>query len=196
MTTTTTSTIKCLCYWQGTVDDVPEWIYRLVVDRLVEAKVVPKGFVNCAVINDYQPGGCIVSHIDPPHIFDRPIVTVNFFSDSSLCFGCRFAFKPMRTSKPVYSVPLLRGGVTCIEYVSFPFSSMILCQSDYDRSIMLYLHCSACETYLMFAVARCCRSVKLLTKFLFCRFIVWYVEHYCPKLRIAGCCSGGFFIVF
>jgi len=100
------------------VDDVPKWIYRLVVDRLVDAKVVPKGFVNCAVINDYQPGGCIVSHIDPPHIFDRPIITVNFFSDSALCFGCKFAFKPMRTSKPVYSVPLLRGGVTFIECVS------------------------------------------------------------------------------
>jgi len=104
---------------QGTVDDVPSWIYRLVVSRLVEAKVVPKGFVNCAVINDYQPGGCIVSHIDPPHIFDRPIITVNFFSDSALCFGCKFVFKPMRTSRPIFSVPLLRGGVTCIEYV-FP----------------------------------------------------------------------------
>lgn len=89
--------------------------YIAVVDRLVDAKVVPKGFVNCAVINDYQPGGCIVSHIDPPHIFDRPIITVNFFSDSALCFGCKFAFKPMRTSKPVYSVPLLRGGVTFID---------------------------------------------------------------------------------
>jgi len=100
--------------YQGTVDDVPQWIYRLVVKRLVEANVVPKGFVNCAVINDYQPGGCIVSHIDPPHIFDRPIVTVNFFSDSALCFGCKFAFKPMRTSKPIYSVPLRRGGVTSI----------------------------------------------------------------------------------
>ena len=103
-----------LCCWQGTVDDVPQWIYRLVVNHLVEANIVPKGFVNCAVINDYQAGGCIVSHIDPPHIFDRPIITVNFFSDSALCFGCKFAFKPMRTSEPVYSVPLLRGGVTCI----------------------------------------------------------------------------------
>ena len=112
-----------MCDWQGTVDDVPEWIYRLVVDRLVEAKVVPKGFINCAVINDYQTGGCIVSHIDPPHIFDRPIITVNFFSDSALCFGCKFVFKPMRTSKPVYSVPLLRGGVTCIECVSSAFYS-------------------------------------------------------------------------
>lgn len=102
-------------YDKGMVDDVPKWIYRLVVDRLVDAKVVPKGFVNCAVINDYQPGGCIVSHIDPPHIFDRPIITVNFFSDSALCFGCKFAFKPMRTSKPVYSVPLLRGAVTTID---------------------------------------------------------------------------------
>ena len=108
------------------MDDVPEWIHRLVVDRLVEAKVVPKGFVNCAVINDYQPGGCIVSHIDPPHIFDRPIITVNFFSDSALCFGCKFAFKPMRTSKPIYCVQLRRGGVTCIESVSSAFCFVVV----------------------------------------------------------------------
>ena len=106
------------------MDDVPDWIKCLVVDRLVEAKVVPEGFVNCAVINDYQPGGCIVSHVDPPHIFHRPIVTVSFFSESVLCFGCKFAFRPMRTSEPVYSVPLVRGGVTSIGCVTFLFQSI------------------------------------------------------------------------
>ena len=125
------------------MDDVPDWIYRLVVDRLVEAKVLPEGFVNCAVINDYQAGGCIVSHIDPPHIFDRPIVTVNFFSDSALCFGCRFAFKPMRTSKPIYLVPLVRGGVTSIGCVT------------------MYLFCSSLSVLQAVSVTGCLGSATL-----------------------------------
>lgn len=50
---------------------------------------MPLGWINSAVVNDYQPGGCIVSHIDPPHLFSRPIVTASFFSDSKLSFGCK-----------------------------------------------------------------------------------------------------------
>lgn len=99
---------------QGEVDEIPEWISELVVSRLEKAGIVPKGFVNSAVINDYQPGGCIVSHIDPPHIFDRPIVSCSFFSESSLSFGCKFTFKPIRTSPPVLTLPLPRGCVTTL----------------------------------------------------------------------------------
>ncbi|XP_010123490.1 PREDICTED: RNA demethylase ALKBH5-like, partial [Chlamydotis macqueenii] len=72
------------------------------------------GFVNSAVINDYQPGGCIVSHVDPIHIFERPIVSVSFFSDSALCFGCKFQFKPIRVSEPVLFLPVKRGSVTVL----------------------------------------------------------------------------------
>jgi alkylated DNA repair protein alkB family protein 5 len=99
-------------YPKGEVDDIPEWINELVVKPIVKAGLVPEGFVNSAVINDYMPGGCIVSHIDPPHIFDRPIVSVSFFSDSALSFGCKFSFRPIRTSKPVLVLPLDRGCVT------------------------------------------------------------------------------------
>ena len=101
-------------YAHGEVDDVPDWIYQLIVKPVVDAKLLPEGFVNSAAINDYMPGGCIVSHIDPPHIFDRPIVTVSFISDTVLCFGCKFIYKPIRVSKPIYSVPVRRGCVTCI----------------------------------------------------------------------------------
>ena len=99
---------------KGEVDPIPKWIFDLVVDPLVKANIIPEGFVNSAVINDYLPGGCIVSHIDPPHIFDRPIVSVSFFSDSALCFGCKFSFKPIRVSKPVLALPVARGCVTCL----------------------------------------------------------------------------------
>ena len=101
-------------YSKGEVDEIPNWIYKLVIQPLCEAKVIPEGFVNSAVINDYKPGGCIVSHIDPPHIFERPICTVSFFSESALSFGCKFTFKPIRVSKPVLTLPLLRGCVTLL----------------------------------------------------------------------------------
>ena len=58
-------------YPKGEVDPIPDWIFELIVDPLVKAGIIPEGFVNSAVINDYLPGGCIVSHIDPPQIFDR-----------------------------------------------------------------------------------------------------------------------------
>ncbi|XP_058013762.1 RNA demethylase ALKBH5-like [Ahaetulla prasina] len=95
--------------YQGQVDTIPEWVHDLVIHKLVEHRVIPEGFVNSAVINDYQPGGCIVSHVDPIHIFERPIVSVSFFSDSALCFGCKFQFKPIRVSEPVFFLPVRRG---------------------------------------------------------------------------------------
>ncbi|KAL6110976.1 alkbh5 [Pungitius sinensis] len=101
-------------YRKGEVDDIPNWVHELVIKRLVSSGVVPEGFVNSAVINDYQPGGCIVSHVDPQHIFARPIVSVSFFSDSALCFGCRFQFKPIRVSEPVFVLPVRRGSVTVL----------------------------------------------------------------------------------
>ncbi|CAD5117376.1 DgyrCDS6152 [Dimorphilus gyrociliatus] len=100
---------------EGTVDKIPDWIYKLVINRLVKKNIIKKNFVNSAVINDYLPGGCIVSHIDPPHIFERPIVSVTFFSDSALSFGCKFAFKPIRCSKPLYVLKLQRGQVTTMD---------------------------------------------------------------------------------
>ena len=103
-------------YPKGDVDDVPEWIEKLVIEPLYTTGIIPRGFVNSAVINDYKPGGCIVSHIDPIHIFDRPIISVSFFSDSALSFGCRFTFKPIRVSRPVLTLPITRGCVTMLRY--------------------------------------------------------------------------------
>ncbi|KAG8227377.1 hypothetical protein J437_LFUL000385 [Ladona fulva] len=101
-------------YPYGEVDSIPFWIYSLVIQPIVDAKLIPQGFINSAVINVYQPGGCIVSHIDPVHIFDRPIISVSFMSDSILSFGCKFTFRPIRVSKPVYRLPLTRGSVTLL----------------------------------------------------------------------------------
>lgn len=101
-------------YPKGECDPIPDWVQKEVVQPLVDSQIIPDGFINSCVINDYMPGGCIVSHVDPIHIFARPIITVSFFSDSALCFGCKFYFKPIRTSKPLYILPVNRGSVTLL----------------------------------------------------------------------------------
>lgn len=102
-------------YPPGHVDKIPDWVDQLIIRPLVKARLIDDGFCNSVVINDYQPGGCIVSHIDPRHIFDRPIVSVSFLSDSCLSFGCRFSFKPIRCTKPILCLPVSRGCVTLLK---------------------------------------------------------------------------------
>uniref|UniRef100_A0A914XRH0 Alpha-ketoglutarate-dependent dioxygenase alkB homolog 5 n=1 Tax=Plectus sambesii TaxID=2011161 RepID=A0A914XRH0_9BILA len=97
------------------VDPIPEWIKKLVIAPCFRAGLIPSmEWANSAVINDYLPGGCIVSHVDPIQLFDRPIVSINLLSDSALCFGCKFRFKPIRVSPPVLRLPMKRGAVTLL----------------------------------------------------------------------------------
>lgn len=127
-------------YPPGDVDEIPEWVHQLVIQKLVEHRVIPEGFVNSAVINDYQPGGCIVSHVDPIHIFERPIVSVSFFSDSALCFGCKFQFKPIRVSEPVLSLPVRRGSVTVLSgYAADEITHCIRPQDIKERRAVIIL---------------------------------------------------------
>ncbi|KAM6114155.1 RNA demethylase ALKBH5 isoform 2-T2 [Pterocles gutturalis] len=127
-------------YPRGEVDAIPEWVHDLVIRKLVEHRVIPEGFVNSAVINDYQPGGCIVSHVDPIHIFERPIVSVSFFSDSALCFGCKFQFKPIRVSEPVLFLPVKRGSVTVLSgYAADEITHCIRPQDIKERRAVIIL---------------------------------------------------------
>ncbi|XP_053708978.1 RNA demethylase ALKBH5 [Synchiropus splendidus] len=127
-------------YRKGEVDEIPEWVHELVIRPLVSAGLIPDGFVDSAVINDYQPGGCIVSHVDPLHIFARPIVSVSFFSDSALCFGCRFQFKPIRVSEPVFVLPVRRGSVTVLSgYAADDITHCIRPQDIKERRAVIIL---------------------------------------------------------
>ena len=56
-----------------------------------------------------------MSHVDPPHIFDRPIISASFCADAALAFGVKFTFKPMRTSEPLHLQPLPRGGLLMLQ---------------------------------------------------------------------------------
>ncbi|CAE8622872.1 unnamed protein product [Polarella glacialis] len=101
-------------------DPIPLWIRELLIEPLEKRGVVPKGWINSATINDYSPGGCIVSHIDPPHLFDRPIIGVNFFSDCNLVFGTSFSFpkealQEISCSTPVYVHPCQQGYVSVLK---------------------------------------------------------------------------------
>lgn len=102
-------------YPKGEVDDIPKWVTDIVIKPMEEAGVVEPGFINSVVINDYAPGGCIVSHVDPRHIFERPILSASFFSDSALSFGCKFFFKPIRVTEPIVWLPIHRGCITVLD---------------------------------------------------------------------------------
>ena len=102
---------------KGDVDEIPNWIKKHIIQKIYDKKIVPEGWINSAVINEYFPGGCIVSHIDPIHIFDRPILSISFNSKSFLSFGCKFSFNPIRTTEPVLALPLDRGCLTSIRYL-------------------------------------------------------------------------------
>ncbi|XP_052371395.1 RNA demethylase ALKBH5 [Oncorhynchus keta] len=132
-------------YPKGEVNpDIPTWVHlslsSLNWSPVVDVVFCPVGFVNSAVINDYQPGGCIVSHVDPLHIFARPIVSVSFFSDSALCFGCRFQFKPIRVSEPVLELPVRRGSVTVLSgYAADDITHCIRPQDIKERRAVIIL---------------------------------------------------------
>ena len=115
---------------KGEVDEIPKWIQKHVIQKVYDEKLVPEGFINSAVVNEYFPGGCIVSHVDPLHIFDRPIITISFNSKSYLSFGVKFTFNPIRTSDPILALPLDRGTLTMIRYMinlltSYPLFSLL-----------------------------------------------------------------------
>ena len=95
-------------YPQGAVDDLPDWIKELVIKPIVEDGLVPEGWINSAVVNTYLPGACLVSHIDPLHIFKRPIISASFLSDTQLSFGCKFSSRSQRESRPVTQIPCKR----------------------------------------------------------------------------------------
>ena len=43
-------------YPKGECDPIPDWVQKDVVQPLVDEKIIPDGWVNSAVINDYMPG--------------------------------------------------------------------------------------------------------------------------------------------
>jgi len=129
-------------YPKGKVDEIPQWVLDLVVNPIVKMGYLKPNWVNSAVINDYLPGGHIVSHIDPPQLFDRPIITASFLSDSALSFGCRFSFRPLHVTDPVYSLPLKRGGV--ISFHGYAADEITHCirpeDTRYRRAVIILRH--------------------------------------------------------
>jgi len=125
---------------KGEIDEIPQWVKTLVIKPLVKHGIVPKDFVDSVVINDYQQGGCIVSHVDPLHIFERPIISVSFFSKSALSFGCKFSFNPIRTTDPIVSIPLDIGCVTLLRgYAADNVTHCIRPQDVVERRAVIIL---------------------------------------------------------
>jgi len=94
---------------EGAVDPIPMWMWQLLVAPLEARGIVRPGWINSVVMNDYRKGSSIVAHVDPPHLFARPIITTTLFGQAWLSFGA--SFDPKRTTPPVYKQFLPRGAV-------------------------------------------------------------------------------------
>ena len=55
------------------ISPIPEWIYEKIIKKMEKTGIVDKNWINSVVINDYEPGGFIVQHQDPPHLFERKV---------------------------------------------------------------------------------------------------------------------------
>jgi len=97
----------------GAVEDIPEWLYRLVIAPLEKRGVIPCNWIQSVVMNDYRAGSSIVAHVDPPNLFARPILTATFFCPARLVFGA--SFDPARRTPPAFSQFLGRGSVLLID---------------------------------------------------------------------------------
>ena len=87
-----------------------------------ENKIVPKGWINSVVVNDYESGGFIVQHQDPFHLFKRPIFILTLYATSALSFGSNFKFDRRKDkdlviscSKPSLRLPMYRGVLTSFQ---------------------------------------------------------------------------------
>jgi len=97
----------------GHVDPIPKWVKSHVISPLVKSGLVPAGWIDSVVINDYRAGGSIVAHVDPLKLFARPILTATFFGSARLVFGA--SFDPKRTQPPIYAELLSRGSVLFLD---------------------------------------------------------------------------------
>ena len=63
-------------------------VQSLVAQPLVEAGLVPEGWLDGVCLNMYHNGSeGIQSHFDDAQRFERPIYSLRLFSDSRLSFG-------------------------------------------------------------------------------------------------------------
>lgn len=97
----------------GSVAAIPDWIRSCVIAPLEMRGIVPFGWIDSVVLNDYRTGSSIVGHVDPPRLFARPIITVTFFCEAKLVFGA--SFDPQRTVPPAYSQHLSRGSMLMLD---------------------------------------------------------------------------------
>lgn len=98
-------------YPAGEVDPIPACIHDLVIGPIVEAGIVPRGFINSVILSDFAPGSFSRSQVHPSTLFDRPIIMASFLSETTLSFGSNIKQNPLRSSEPITSVSIQRGDV-------------------------------------------------------------------------------------
>lgn len=102
------------------VDPIPSWVHEKLILKIEEQGYAPRNWIDSAVMNDYQPTGMIMSHVDPPHLFARPIFICSFLATCRLAFGSGYDFDLHRGAAthpklPQYLVHMSRGSLTIMD---------------------------------------------------------------------------------
>lgn len=112
---------------EATRDAIPPWVQEYVESVLVEAGLLPVGFINSACINVYYGFG-LHSHMDDPKRFARAIYSLRLFGDSRLTFGAH----GLGMNNAFCSVAMPRGSVTILEENSYAADAITHCVRHQD----------------------------------------------------------------
>ena len=115
---------------EATRDAIPPWVQGLIEDIVVNAGILPVGFVNSACINVYKGSG-LHSHIDDPQRFARGIYSLRLFGDSRLTFGAH----GLGMNNALCCVPMPRGSVTILDENSYAADAVTHCVRHQDVKV-------------------------------------------------------------
>ncbi|KAJ6840479.1 RNA demethylase ALKBH5 [Iris pallida] len=91
-------------------DPIPS-LFKVIIRRLVRWHVLPPSCVpDSCIVNIYEPGDCIPSHIDS-HDFVRPFCTVSFLSECNILFGSNLKSTGPGEFSGSIAIPLPVGSV-------------------------------------------------------------------------------------
>ncbi|EGR34097.1 hypothetical protein IMG5_024190 [Ichthyophthirius multifiliis] len=113
------------------VSETPLWIKKKVVQKLENANILPKKFINSLALNVYHDGNeGLAQHFDDATRFMQPIFTFKLFSDARLSFGSQF----YGFCNSAFVIPMPRGSILKLEENSYAANGIKHCVRPCDMT--------------------------------------------------------------
>lgn len=148
------------------VPDVPKWMQSLVEAPLVDAEIIPQGFIDSIALNMYHDGSeGIQSHFDDAQRFNQPIYSLRLFSDSRMSFGTQL----YGYTNGAFCIPMPRGCVTVMEAGGYAANGVKHCIRPVDMAgksagmILRRINPAAMERAKTFVVEECMEWMRCLS---------------------------------